>query len=109
MDICLFASFTHVYQTSSLDPPGIIERLSVLFQGNPHSLLGFNTILPPGYRINVSVDPRDPSMITVTTPMDTAIPSSNHFGQIEGWKVQLTKSRRSIRMIPISTGTSPRY
>lgn len=30
---------------------------------------GFNTFLPPGYRIELSTDPRNANLITVTTPL----------------------------------------
>ena len=43
----------------------------MLFHGNPYLIEGFNTFLPPGYHINASADPRDPSLITVTTPLGT--------------------------------------
>jgi histone deacetylase complex regulatory component SIN3 len=45
----------------------------MLFHGNPYLIEGFNTFLPPGYHINASADPRDPSLITVTTPLGTMI------------------------------------
>jgi len=43
----------------------------MLFHGNPYLIEGFNTFLPPGYHINASTDPSDPSLITVTTPLGT--------------------------------------
>ena len=43
----------------------------MLFHGNPYLIEGFNTFLPPGYYINTSTDPRDPNLITVTTPLGT--------------------------------------
>ena len=43
----------------------------MLFHGNPYLIEGFNTFLPPGYHINASADPRDPGLITVTTPLGT--------------------------------------
>src|SRR5712672_4347592 len=43
----------------------------MLFHGNPCLIEGFNTFLPPGYHINASTDPRDPNLITVTTPLGT--------------------------------------
>jgi paired amphipathic helix protein Sin3a len=46
----------------------VIDRVSSLFKGHPHLISGFNTFLPAGYRIECSVDPRDP--IIVTTPTD---------------------------------------
>lgn len=38
-----------------------------MFSGHPSLIQGFNTFLPPGYRIECSQDPRD-TKITVTTP-----------------------------------------
>ena len=49
----------------SIDTPGVIERVSTLFQGYPNLIQGFNTFLPPGYRIECA---QDPSIIIVTTP-----------------------------------------
>lgn len=51
----------------------------MLFHGNPYLIQGFNTFLPPGYRIDMSADPRDPDIITVTTPMGTTTQSTNTF------------------------------
>lgn len=51
-----------------IDTPGVIHRVSMLFQGNPALIQGFNTFLPPGYRIELSSDPRNLNGITVTTP-----------------------------------------
>lgn len=55
----------------SIDTPGVIDRVSSLFRGNPNLIQGFNTFLPPGYRIECSSDPTDPNPIRVTTPMGT--------------------------------------
>lgn len=52
----------------SIDTPGVIERVSTLFKGHPNLIQGFNTFLPPGYRIECSLDPSDPNPIRVTTP-----------------------------------------
>lgn len=40
----------------------------MLFHGHSELIGGFNTFLPPGYRIEISSDPRQ-DVITVTTPM----------------------------------------
>lgn len=55
----------------SIDTPGVIERVSTLFRGHPTLVQGFNTFLPPGYRIECSLDPSDPNPIRVTTPQGT--------------------------------------
>ncbi|EPB87360.1 hypothetical protein HMPREF1544_05885 [Mucor circinelloides 1006PhL] len=56
------------FKSQSIDTPGVIERVSTLFKGHPQLISGFNTFLPAGYRIECSVDPRDPNRIVVTTP-----------------------------------------
>jgi paired amphipathic helix protein Sin3a len=61
---------------SSIDTPGVIDRVSTLFRGNPNLIQGFNTFLPPGYRIECSDDPLDPNPIKVTTPLGTTTTSS---------------------------------
>lgn len=48
----------------------------MLFHGNPPLIQGFNTFLPPGYRIDISTDPRDPNAIHVTTPSGTTTQST---------------------------------
>lgn len=61
---------------SSIDTPGVIDRVSTLFRGNPNLIQGFNTFLPPGYRIECSDDPHDPNPIKVTTPLGTTTTTS---------------------------------
>lgn len=48
---------------------------------------GFNTFLPPGYRIECSLDPLDPNPIRVTTPTGTTTRSSyaNGDGYAQDW------------------------
>lgn len=56
----------------------MIERVSMLFAGHPALIQGFNTFLPPGYRIECMTDPEDEanSMIRVTTPQGTMMQSA---------------------------------
>ncbi|KAL4065507.1 paired amphipathic helix, partial [Scleroderma yunnanense] len=42
------------FKNEVIDTVGVIERVSILFHGNPSLLQGFNTFLPPGYRIEIS-------------------------------------------------------
>ena len=37
----------------SIDTPGVISRVSNLFKGHPDLIVGFNTFLPPGFKIEV--------------------------------------------------------
>lgn len=56
----------------SIDTPGVIDRVSTLFAGHPELIQGFNTFLPPGYRIECGTE-QDPNAIRVTTPMGTTV------------------------------------
>ncbi|KAJ8464001.1 hypothetical protein ONZ45_g17389 [Pleurotus djamor] len=64
------------FKSQAIDTPGVIDRVSRLFHGNLQLIQGFNTFLPVGYRIEVSADPADPSLITVTTPSGTITQST---------------------------------
>ena len=50
----------------SIDTPGVISRVSSLFKGHPELIVGFNTFLPPGYKIEVHAS--DPGTVSVTAP-----------------------------------------
>ncbi|GFN83362.1 paired amphipathic helix protein sin3a-like, partial [Plakobranchus ocellatus] len=39
-----------------IDTPGVINRVSNLFKGHPDLIVGFNTFLPPGYKIEVQCE-----------------------------------------------------
>ncbi|KAF8167408.1 hypothetical protein B0H34DRAFT_644805 [Crassisporium funariophilum] len=70
------------FKSQVIDTPGVIQRVSRLFHGNPYLIQGFNTFLPVGYRIDISADPLDPNTITVTTPLGTTTQSTNASGII---------------------------
>ncbi|KAJ2849688.1 hypothetical protein IWW36_002455 [Coemansia brasiliensis] len=60
------------FKSHTIDTPGVIERVSRLFYGSPSLIQGFNTFLPPGYRIECSDDPAEG--VRVTTPSGSIIP-----------------------------------
>lgn len=70
-DCPLLSSSFSQFKSQSIDTPGVIERVSTLFRGHPSLIQGFNTFLPPGYRIECSSDPSESNLITVTTPTGT--------------------------------------
>ena len=41
------------FKTQSIDTPGVIARVSCLFKGHPELIVGFNTFLPTGYKVEV--------------------------------------------------------
>ncbi|KAI8137486.1 hypothetical protein BJV82DRAFT_583646 [Fennellomyces sp. T-0311] len=65
------------FKSQAIDTPGVIERVSSLFRGHPTLISGFNTFLPPGYRIECTVDDRSRNVIKVTTPTGTTITTEN--------------------------------
>ncbi|GJJ10538.1 hypothetical protein Clacol_004765 [Clathrus columnatus] len=66
------------FKSKRIDTPRVIERVSLLFAGHPTLIQGFNTFLPPGYRIECMTDREDGgSMIRVTTPQGTMMQSQN--------------------------------
>ena len=58
------------FKSQAIDTPGVIGRVSNLFNGHPMLIQGFNTFLPPGYRIECGTDD-NPETIRVTTPSGT--------------------------------------
>ena len=60
------------FKSQTIDTPGVIDRVSHLFTGHPELIQGFNTFLPPGYRIECGTE-GDPNSIRVTTPMGTTV------------------------------------
>ena len=65
-----FLDIMKEFKSQSIDTPGVIARVSHLFNGHPDLIVGFNTFLPPGYKIEVSandqVNVTGPNMITQT-------------------------------------------
>ncbi|XP_051176886.1 paired amphipathic helix protein Sin3a isoform X2 [Leptopilina boulardi] len=48
-----FLDIMKEFKSQSIDTPGVIRRVSHLFKGHPELIVGFNTFLPPGYKIEV--------------------------------------------------------
>ncbi len=48
-----FLDIMKEFKSQSIDTPGVIGRVSSLFRGHPELIVGFNTFLPPGYKIEV--------------------------------------------------------
>ncbi|KAI0473978.1 hypothetical protein GGR56DRAFT_676421 [Xylariaceae sp. FL0804] len=71
------------FKSQTIDTPGVINRVSELFAGHPNLIQGFNTFLPPGYRIECGAG-NDPNTIRVTTPMGTTVQSITGRAQGEG-------------------------
>ncbi|GAA5991337.1 hypothetical protein JCM5350_006988 [Sporobolomyces pararoseus] len=84
-----FLTIMKDFKTQNIDTPGVIDRVSTLFRGHPSLIQGFNTFLPPGYRIECRVStnadgttggPGSSNIITVTTPMGVTTRTQNVTG-----------------------------
>uniref|UniRef100_A0A8C5BI67 SIN3 transcription regulator family member Ab n=1 Tax=Gadus morhua TaxID=8049 RepID=A0A8C5BI67_GADMO len=53
-----FLDIMKEFKSQSIDTPGVISRVSQLFKGHPDLIMGFNTFLPPGYKIEVQTNDR---------------------------------------------------
>lgn len=51
-----FLDIMKEFKSQSIDTPGVIGRVSNLFQGHPELIVGFNTFLPSGYKIEVQAN-----------------------------------------------------
>lgn len=63
------------FKSHAIDTPGVIDRVSALFKGYIALIQGFNTFLPPGYKIMCSTDADGKDMIQVSTPMGKIVPA----------------------------------
>merc|ERR1719482_2401831 len=55
-----FLDIMKEFKAQSIDTPGVIDRVLQLFHGHRELILGFNTFLPPGYKIEFSDDESKP-------------------------------------------------
>ena len=71
-----FLDIMKEFKSQSIDTPGVISRVSNLFRGHTDLIEGFNTFLPPGYKIEVqannSVHFREPNsnITTLVQPIN---------------------------------------
>uniref|UniRef100_A0A8D3BYL7 Paired amphipathic helix protein Sin3a n=1 Tax=Scophthalmus maximus TaxID=52904 RepID=A0A8D3BYL7_SCOMX len=74
-----FLDIMKEFKSQSIDTPGVISRVSQLFKGHPDLIMGFNTFLPPGYKIEVQtndlVNPVQPQALTPSSQSNPSIPA----------------------------------
>lgn len=66
-----FLDIMKTFKTQQIDTPGVIRRVSNLFQGNKKLVLGFNTFLPEGYKIELPLDGDGPPIAVFRAPGET--------------------------------------
>merc|ERR1719414_710726 len=106
-----FLDIMKEFKTQSIDTPGVIARVSCLFKGHPELIVGFNTFLPPGYKIEVtSMNTVGVTGIPGTTGMQTIVhtPHGIHTMGAQGnMSVISTPSSESITgAISVTTGSA---
>lgn len=64
-----FLDIMKEFKSQTIDTPGVIQRVSTLFRGHPELIVGFNTFLPPGYKIEMHSN----EQVQVSMPSSTLI------------------------------------
>ena len=64
----------------SIDTPGVIKRVSELFKGHNNLILGFNTFLPPGYKIELISSPSGSGTVPTATGPTGSLPINLSMG-----------------------------
>uniref|UniRef100_H2YZP4 Paired amphipathic helix protein Sin3a n=1 Tax=Ciona savignyi TaxID=51511 RepID=H2YZP4_CIOSA len=102
-----FLDIMKEFKSQSIDTPGVIARVSHLFNGHPDLIVGFNTFLPPGYKIEVSAN----DQVSVTGP--NMIPQTIHpLGVLEPGQSTTTIQDYNLtnpRFIPLMEKLPPSY
>eukprot|EP00632_Arachnochrysis_sp_CCMP2950_P013965 CAMPEP_0185700544 /NCGR_PEP_ID=MMETSP1164-20130828/7548_1 /TAXON_ID=1104430 /ORGANISM="Chrysoreinhardia sp, Strain CCMP2950" /LENGTH=1111 /DNA_ID=CAMNT_0028367495 /DNA_START=182 /DNA_END=3517 /DNA_ORIENTATION=+ len=81
------------FKAQEIDTPGVIQQVSHLFQGYNKLILGFNTFLPDGYKIELPVEEGENATLTVLTP--SGVQASSHISQ-ESYNVTRTQDVRAL-------------
>ncbi|KAL7498685.1 hypothetical protein ACHAWT_008414 [Skeletonema menzelii] len=84
-----FLDIMKTFKSQEIDTPGVIRRVAALFHGNKRLVLGFNTFLPEGFRIELPLDgspfpvyrePGRPGVIQIPLPGNPNFPSASAAG-----------------------------
>ncbi|KAF6004791.1 Paired AMPhipathic helix protein [Cyanidiococcus yangmingshanensis] len=81
----IYAKFLDImkeFKAQTIDTPGVIEHVTRLFRGYPNLVLGFNTFLPAGYKIELT-DCLEPVPVHSETPGPTDDVQDAKFGASE--------------------------
>ena len=106
-----FLDIMKEFKSQSIDTPGVIARVSCLFKGYPELIVGFNTFLPPGYKIEVRPDLNRTEGLSVnnmpgmlTGGMQTIVhtPHGIHTMGAHGHMSALQPTPTAVRHVPIS-------
>lgn len=113
-----FLDIMKEFKSQSIDTPGVIQRVSNLFRGHPELIVGFNTFLPPGYKIemqandqvNVSMPNMSGPAIIISAPPASALSSAAQTGTGHTSTLATNiaaSSTGSVHVQPNVIGTAP--
>lgn len=83
-----------------IDTPGVIQKVSELFKNHSHLILGFNSFLPPGYKI-VLENNEQSSMNAAENQQTSPTPSNASQSVVQG-----KKKKRSTSPPPVPAAAS---
>lgn len=93
------------FKSQSIDTPGVIQRVSNLFKGHPELIVGFNTFLPPGYKIEVQANDQGFAYqvsVSVPSPSTGNSTISTQHSPPPATKFQVQGSHNTIQQSPIN-------
>ncbi|KAJ3332840.1 Transcriptional regulatory protein sin3 [Blyttiomyces sp. JEL0837] len=75
----VYESFLEImkdFKSGRIQTPEVIDRVLTLFKGNKDLIIGFNTFLPTGFKIDETSDPTNPFKVTIspTDSNSTSVP-----------------------------------
>ena len=91
------------FKSQHIETPGVINRVSMLFAGNPELIEGFNTFLPPGYAIKCGLEGED--SIRVTTPQGTVATTQGALTRLPGGPFATADGKQHVGPIAHSKHT----
>uniref|UniRef100_A0A3P8USN6 SIN3 transcription regulator family member Aa n=1 Tax=Cynoglossus semilaevis TaxID=244447 RepID=A0A3P8USN6_CYNSE len=97
-----FLDIMKEFKSQSIDTPGVINRVSQLFKGHPDLIMGFNTFLPPGYKIEVQTN----DLVNVTTPSQIHH-ITPHGISVQNLPLPAAAAQHQAQLPPAVTTTTP--
>jgi paired amphipathic helix protein Sin3a len=96
-----FLDIMKEFKAQSIDTPGVIDRVLNLFFGHRELILGFNTFLPPGYKIEFSEDENKPR-VQLKYPPGMTGPQPQGFAQMNAAHAAAAVQAQVQQPVPLS-------
>ncbi|CAN8067231.1 unnamed protein product [Agarophyton chilense] len=96
-----FLDIMKEFKAQTIDTGEVIRRVSTLFQGRSKLILGFNTFLPPGYRIELRGDPATGCVTGFSSPGGVFIPLNSNDATIQSTGISQAVDYRGAVVPPM--------